>query len=557
MHCFYQKKARCWPTLELMTITSMITLAQISLSHPQLFWWWLVVPMAALLLWSYWRWQQKKLRQLADARLLPLLLVRYQPRRQHWSQALLLAALALLCTALLNPQTPGKEGNNTLRGIELILAIDVSNSMNATDMGTSRLEAVQKIARQLIDTLPGSQIGIIAFAGEAYLQLPLTPDLAAARMLLATLDESSAPEPGSNLANALQVAYQSFPIAHRAHKAVILFTDGEALEGDATAVAPTLRQAGILLVAAGTGTTQGTTLTAPNGQPQMHENGTPVISRLQPESLTKLANAAGGKYISLHQNPKAFTQLLAQLEMLPLQPLQNSYLTNFTSYGYGLLILAFLLLFISTHLQTGAITRQKKATTQTVFLAICIVLLHPIASKAQKNQPMLTQANELMQAGKTAEAADLYRQLLQQQPNMWQAQLNLGNIAYRNAQYTQALQHYQATLQQTLPKDAMLIALNNKGLAQAKLNKPEDAVASFKLALHQSPFDEGIQNNLNMALEEVASKQKQQKTSPNRKPLNQQKAADKIQALQQEEEKIRQQMKQQKKSAKLPEKNSW
>lgn len=531
--------------------------AAYSIAHPQNGWWLLALVPMALGWWAYARWKKKTLAKLADQPLLAGITATYSPRKWRLQQLLMLLAVALLALGMLSLQQPIEKGGAQVEGLEVVLAIDVSNSMLSADASPSRLEQARLIATKLTDTLQGSKIAVVAFAGEAWLQLPLTTDLQAARLLISGLDGKAVPLEGTDLQMALQTAAESLPIADPAHKAVVLLTDGEELEGDAMAAAEALQKAGVMLITVGIGTPNGIVLKDGTGLPVRDENGEPVVSKLNEKVLQQLATQTGGRYLPPSTAQEQTNAILGILRELPKSPMLNSYLVNYYSYSHWLMVLALLLIVVATALS------EKRSFKKIVAMAgYWLLLLQPITGEAQTDvsgNDKLQQADALYQQGKLEEAAALYAEVLKANPNAWMAGMHLGNIAYKKGDYEKAASQYQAMLQKA-GSDARAKAMlyNNAGLAQAHHKQLKEAVGSFKQALKYQPDDAEISRNLNIALDELKKQQQQQQPQQNPdKNQQQQKANDQLKALQQEEKRIRQQMHQQKKSAKLPGRKSW
>lgn len=505
----------------------------------------LAIPLVAAIMLFQLAWKKKKWAQLADPHLRKSLVVQYQPKRIRAARLLTLIGIALLAAAMLNPQQPDADESGAISGLEIILAIDVSNSMLATDATPNRLERSKHLARQLLDTLQGSKIGIVAFAGEAWLQLPLSSDIAAARLLLSSVQTQSVPTQGTNLALALQTANDHLPATDKAHKAIVLFTDGEALEGDTEAAAQQLKEAGVMVIAVGVGTPQGATISDEIGTPLLQEDGSQVVSRLQEEGLRSITTSTQGSYVALYQNKEAAKTVIKALNALPKKPLMNSNLVNFQSFSYALIAMALVLL-----VGAMAITISKKSPNRPLVkivpLLLCWLFLFG-ETHAQAVDTETIKANALLQQGKFDEAAAAYKTLIAKNGQNWNARLHLGNIAYKRGQYAEAVAQYEATLQNPMPEAALLAALNNKALALVKMNKLPEAIETFKKAVRQNPYDTGLQNNLSQALDEYAkARQSDQPPPPSSKPMNKKKAEDRLAALQQEEQKIRQQLMKQK-----------
>lgn len=531
--------------------------AEYSIAHPQNGWWLLALVPVALGWWVYARWKKKTLAKLADKQLLAGITATYSPRKWRLQQLLMLLAVALLALGMLSLQKPIEKGGAQVEGLEVMLAIDVSTSMLSADASPSRLEQARLIATKLTDTLQGSKVGVVAFAGEAWLQLPLTTDLQAARLLISGLDGKAVPLEGTDLQMALQTAAESLPIADPAHKAVVLLTDGEELEGNAMAAAEALQKAGVLLITVGIGTPNGIVLKDGTGLPVRDENGEPVVSKLNEKVLQQLATQTGGRYLPPASAQEHTNAILASLRELPKSPMLNSYLVNYYSYSHWLIAAALLLIIIAT-----ALTEKRSRKKLAAMAACLLLLLQPMSGIAQTDagsNNKLQQADALYQQGKLDEAAALYAEVLKANPNAWMAGMHLGNIAYKKGDYEKAASQYNAMLQKA-GNDARAKAMlyNNAGLAQAHHKQLKEAVGSFKQALKYQPDDGEISRNLNIALDELKKQQQQQQ--PQQNPDNkkqQQKADDQLKALQQEEKRIRQQMQQQKKSAKLPGRKSW
>jgi Ca-activated chloride channel family protein len=441
-------------------------------------------------------------------------------------------ALALLGLAMLKPQVPREEAGLPLQGYDVVLAIDVSKSMLATDVTPSRLQQAKALATRLLDTLQGSRIAIVAFAGSAWQQLPLTTDLQAARTLVNELDVSSVPLEGSDLEQALVLAADALPKTAPAHKAVILLTDGEELQGSATAATTRLKAEGIKLLLTGVATANGAPLTDEAGDPIRQPDASQVISRLNEPLLQQLAAQSNGHYQPWNGLQPTWAGLLAQLQQLPQRPMPNSFLMNFFSYGHYLIGAALLLLLAGT---SGFGRRMRPATV------LLLIWLLPTESPAQQQQAadLLRQADEAFKAGNWTQAANFYAGAAKAGAG-WPALLQQGNVAYRQGRFEEAMDHYTRAMEvATQPADKAQI-LHNRGLALVRLGQLPAAAQAFRAALQQQPDDADAIRNLNMVLESL----RQQPPPPQQPPPK--KAADKLDELQQEEKKIRQKLKKQK-----------
>jgi Ca-activated chloride channel family protein len=496
-------------------------------------WYWLLalVPVV-LMLWWYGRWRSVQARRLADARLLPAMLL--QPALPWWwrSKLALVLALALLGVALLKPQVPREDAGLPLQGYDVVLAIDVSKSMLATDIAPSRLQQAKALATRLLDTLQGSRIAVVAFAGNAWQQLPLTTDLQAARTLVSELDINSVPLEGTDLEQALVVAADALPKTAPAHKAVVLLTDGEELEGNAIAATRRLKSEGIKLLIMGVATAAGAPLTDEAGYPIRQPDASQVISRLNEPLLQQLAAQSNGHYLRWQGVASSMASLLNELQQLPRRPMPNSFLINFFSYGHYLIALALLLLVLGNS-SLGRLPASPPG------LGLLALLPLAAAAQPQPSQGLLRQADDAFKAGNWNQAATLYADAAKAGAG-WQALLQQGNVAYRQGRFADAIGHYNQAMEAATQPAAKAQILHNRGLALVRLGQLPAAAQAFRAALQWQPDDADAIRNLNIVLESL----RQQPPPPQPPPSK--KAADKLDELQQEEKKIRQQLQKQK-----------
>ncbi len=274
-------------------------------AHPALLLWLLVLPfLVGLKVWGDRRAAQAAGR-VASRRLLPELLVSRGKGRSWWVLLLELGALACFIVALARPQYGFLEEETGAGGRSLIVAIDTSRSMLTDDLKPSRLVRTQLAATDLVKRLRGDRVGLMPFAGNAFLYAPITPDIDALMESIDSLDTEIIPRGGSNLARPIDLALETFAKAGATGQQVlVIFSDGESLEGTTLEAAQRARDKKMIIIAIGVGTQAGALIPdaeAPGGFYRDRE-GKPVISRLQREVLLSIANATGGLYLPLDEN---------------------------------------------------------------------------------------------------------------------------------------------------------------------------------------------------------------------------------------------------------------
>jgi Ca-activated chloride channel family protein len=254
-----------------------------------------------------------RLQQFVSARLLPNLAGTANRPRRIIRYGLLLLGLALAIVSLAQPRWGYTFEDVKRKGLDLLIAVDTSRSMLSNDIQPNRLERLKLAIQDLIDQLQGDRIGLIAFAGRSFLQAPLTIDYDAVIEAVNDLDTKTIPEGGSNISSAITLATQSFGKSAMGNRALIIFTDGEELSGDAVKTAKAAADAGVRIFTIGVGTPQGSLIpvTGDNGETSFVKdiNGQVVKSKLDDKRLREVAEATGGFYLHLENGPRTMQQI--------------------------------------------------------------------------------------------------------------------------------------------------------------------------------------------------------------------------------------------------------
>ncbi|MBC7188337.1 MAG: VWA domain-containing protein [Calditrichaeota bacterium] len=246
-------------------------------------------------------WKRRAMERFGHLPLLQKLAANTSRRRQILKAALLVLALSLMILALARPQIGTKLEEVKRSGVDIVVALDVSLSMQAEDVKPNRLAKAKREIQQFIDRLQGDRIGLVAFAGEAFLQCPLTLDYAAAEMFLDIMDPSLIPTPGTAIGEAIAVAMRAFEQKERKHKVLVLVTDGEDHGSDPVEVAKQAAREGIVIYTIGIGSVEGVPIPVYDQRGQLVDykkdrSGQRVTSRLDEITLQKIAQETGGAY---------------------------------------------------------------------------------------------------------------------------------------------------------------------------------------------------------------------------------------------------------------------
>lgn len=285
--------------------------------NPEYLWLLSVVVVLALIRFVTYFNQKKRLRKFGD----PELIRQLAPNVSRWRPlvkfCLLEMALTLVILMVARPQQANGISQEKRSGIEVVIAMDISNSMRATDVSPSRLDRAKMMVENLVENFINDKIGLIVFAGDAFVQLPITSDYVSAKMFLSTIDPTMIVNQGTDIAGAIQMATQSFTQQEHVGKAIIVITDGEDHEGGAVEAAKAAHEQGYNVYLLGIGSTNGSPVPDPDTGNYMIDNqGNTVMSRLNEQMCREIAQAGGGAYIHVDNNSSAQRLLDEELDKL-------------------------------------------------------------------------------------------------------------------------------------------------------------------------------------------------------------------------------------------------
>ena len=430
---------------------------------------WLLLVIPPLLFAFFWwagRERQRLMIQFIQARLLPGLISGVSPTRQKVRAALLIAAVTLLLMALARPQWGFTWEESKQKGLDIVVAIDTSKSMLAEDIAPNRLTRAKLAALDLMQQAKSDRLGLVAFAGGAFLQCPLTIDDNAFRQSVEALDVNIIPQGGTALAEAITTALTAFKEGEN-HKVLVLFTDGEDNDENALAAAEAAAKEGMKIFTIGIGTTEGELLRVKDAKGRTDyirdAEGNVVKSRLNEALLQQIAGATeGGFYLPLRGAKTIDTLYEKGLAPLPKSEGQEKLVKRFHERYHWPLALGILFLLMEVLLperQRGRKISEARpapspaqakpaAALRETARAICWagLLLLPVAGQASP-----AEALKEFNAGQFTNALTEYERLLaaqntQQKPADPRLHLNAGAAAYRATNYAGAIQHFTAAL---------------------------------------------------------------------------------------------------------------
>ncbi len=318
-------------------------------AHPEYLYGLYAIPVIAFLFWYLTSRRKKQLRRFADIKLQQVILPDYS-RFKYWlKSSLILLALTLLILAASDPQVGTGTHEVKQQGIDVYICLDVSLSMTAQDIKPSRLEKAKYDISNLINKLHGDRIGLIVFAGDAYVQFPITTDYAAASLFLSSVNTNSVPEQGTAIASAINLATKSFDYKMNTEKAIVIITDGEDHQGDVMAAVKKATSKGIKIYTIGLGTTDGVPIPLYNNNGQQtgykkDRNGNVVLTKLDPAMLQKIASAGNGKYFHGANDQDQLDKIYDDLSSIKKTEYGVKKVTDYADRFYYLLLPAVILL---------------------------------------------------------------------------------------------------------------------------------------------------------------------------------------------------------------------
>ena len=477
-----------------------------------------VIPVLALVRWLLERKQHKRLRKFGDPELLSQLMPdvsKWRPAAKFWT---LEAALALLIVMIARPQMGTRISHDKRTGIETIIAMDISNSMLAEDVVPSRLDRTKMMVENLVDNFTDDKIGLIVFAGDAFVQLPITSDYVSAKMFLSDIHPSLMATQGTDIATAINMATNSFTQQQGVGKAIIVVTDGEDHEGGALEAAKDAKKKGMRVYVLGVGSPNGAPIPLGNGNYMKDRTGNTVMTKLNEEMCRQVAEAGGGAYIHVDNNSNAQQQLDNELSKLTKKEMQSTIYSDYDEQfqAFGIIALILLIIEICILDRKNPLARRinifgRRQRTATVLL----LLFAATAAVAQTDRQYVTSGNKLFRNGQFDQAEVAYRKAIEKNPRNPQAHYNLGNALMAQKKDSAAVQSLQKSTELETSKIRKAMAFHNMGVVCQQHKMYGEAIEAYKSALRLNPKDDATRYNLELC-------KRQQKNQQNQKNQNQQ-----------------------------------
>ena len=458
-----------------------------------------LIPILALIRFISYRNQKKRLRKFGEPVLLKELMPdvsRFRPSAKFW---ILQGALALLIIMLARPQLGTKISHEKRVGIETIIAMDNSNSMRAEDIVPSRLDRSKMMVENLVDHFSNDKIGLIVFAGDAFVQLPITSDHVSAKMFLSSIDPSMIATQGTDLARAIDMATHSFTQEEGVGKAIVVITDGEDHEGGAVESAKAAKDNGMRVYVLGVGSANGAPVPIPGtGDYMKDQTGNTVMSALNEEMCKQVAQAGGGAYIHVENNSAAQDQLDNELDKLAKKETTTTMYSEFDEQfqAFGVLALLLLLLEICIFDRKNPLLKNLSLFGSKKKVITMLLLLMTVTAIAQTDRQYIRQGNKQFHRGDYLGSEVSYRKAIEKNPKNPQAAFNLGNALMAQKKDSAAVKQFEnaARLETNPLRKAQ--SYHNMGVICQTHKMYGEAIEAYKNALRLNPDDDETRYNL-------------------------------------------------------------
>lgn len=310
------------------------------LAHPELLYLLIIIPLLIIFYVVMVKRKKKAIAEFGNPELLKPLMPLLSYKRGTWKFVMLMLALLFVIVGVAGPQFGSKLQQVKKNGVELMIALDVSNSMLAEDIKPNRLEKAKMAVSRMVEKLSNDKVGLVVFAGDAYVQLPITTDYSSAKLFLSSISTDIVPVQGTSIGAAIDLAARSFTPETEASRAIIVITDGENHQDDALAAAKAAHEKGITIHAVGMGLEQGAPIPEKGnpGQFRKDAQGNVVVSKLDEEVLRQIAKAGEGLYVRASNTDVGLTQLLDEINRMEKTLLEERVFSDYAEkYQYFLI----------------------------------------------------------------------------------------------------------------------------------------------------------------------------------------------------------------------------
>ena len=432
---------------------------------------------------------------------------RWRPEVKFWITML---ALASFIVALARPQFGTRLDTRERTGIEAIIALDVSNSMLAEDVKPNRLEKAKMMVSNMVDGMRDDKIGLIVFAGQAFVQLPITSDYVSAKMFLETISPSPMSVQGTDIAEAINLSMRSFTQQEDVSRAIFVITDGEDNEARGVEAAKQAASKGVRVYVLGIGNPGGAPIPIPGtGQYIIDDEGNTVISRLSEEMCREIATAGNGSYIYVDNSSSAQKKLSEQVDRLAKAKMESQIYSEYDEQFQGFVLIGILLLLLDVFL----LERESKSTWLSNLFrrgrpaAALFLLIFSISAMAQTDRDYIRRGNRLMRDSVYDKAQVEYQKAIEKDNTNPISHFNLGNALLYQNKAEDAMKEYETAARLEKDKTRLAQIYHNMGVVLQSAKQFDKAVACYRNSLRNDPTNDETRYNYALSLFQLKKNQ--------------------------------------------------
>ena len=471
----------------------------------------LLIPLMYIAYWLMRRWRKRRIARFGDPDLVSSL-APLVPRRKGWLKLTLISlALLFFAIGMARPQLGAILKEKQVRGAEIMVVLDVSNSMLAEDYSPNRLERAKLAISKLVDELQGDRIGLIIFAGESFVQLPVTSDYVSAKIFLSSITTESVPVQGTAMGEAIRTAIKSFTSESENSRAIILITDGENHEDDPVAAARDAVDMGARVFCIGVGSPEGKPIPV-DGELLKDKDGNIVVTRLDEATLKEVASAGKGLYVRAGNTEFGLNPVIDEIRSLDEKDFQSVVFEEYDEQYMYFFVIALIFMLIEFMISDTRNRRSLFGSGKGMVAVLILMLASPVMLQAQSDRSEVRAGNRDFRKGEFREAELDYKRALVEDSTSITAKYNLGNALYRTESYSEAelyLKGLGDSLKSVSPSRAS-DCFHNSGNLALKQKKYQEAVDAYKESLRLEPDNFETKSNLAYAQKMLNDQQQQQ-----------------------------------------------
>ena len=471
----------------------------------------LLIPLMFIAYWLMRRWRKRRIARFGDPDLVSSL-APLVPRRKGWLKLTLLSlALLFFAIGMARPQLGAILKEKQVKGAEIMVVLDVSNSMLAEDYSPNRLERAKLAISKLVDELQGDRIGLIIFAGESFVQLPVTSDYVSAKIFLNSITTESVPVQGTAMGEAIRTAIKSFTSESENSRAIILITDGENHEDDPVSAAKDAVDMGARVFCIGVGSPEGKPIPV-DGELLKDKDGNIVVTRLDEATLKEVASAGKGLYVRAGNTEFGLNPVIDEIRSLDEKDFQSVVFEEYDEQYMYFFAIALIFMLIEFMISDTRNRRSLFGGGKGMVAVLILMLASPVMLQAQSDRSEVRAGNREFKKGEFREAELDYKRALVEDSTSITAKYNLGNALYRTESYSEAelyLKGLGDSLKSVSPSRAS-DCFHNSGNLALKQKKYQEAVDAYKESLRLEPDNFETKSNLAYAQKMLKEQQQQQ-----------------------------------------------